>query len=251
MNLQEFLDKLPDTDKPVVSILSGGLDSTVLTNALVKKYGKDKVFSLSYQYRQKHSVELACAAITVTNLGIKHKLLDISFLGEINKDFSNLAQDSSVETPDGKEVLEDKQSTNYVANRNSILINIAVSYAETIGAEYVFYGAQCNDYAGFWDCTPEYVDSLNKTFALNRDHKITVVAPFMGMWKEDEIKIGQELGVDFKYCWTCYDPQRFEIQENGEIHKGVKPCKKCLSCVERMEAFKKAGVKDEQYEWEE
>lgn len=248
MNLQEFLDKLPNTDKPVVSIFSGGLDSTVMTYALVKKYGADKVHTLSYHYRQKHSVELQCVKHTTEELGISSKLLDISFLGEINKNFSNLAKDSSIETPDGNEVLEEKQSTNYVANRNAILINIAVSYAETIGAEYVFYGAQSNDYAGFWDCTPEFVDSLNKTFELNREHKIQVVAPFLGMWKEDEIKLGVELGVDFVWAWTCYDPQIEKKSTDGVMRTYVVPCKKCLSCVERMDAFKKAGVRDEQYE---
>lgn len=236
MTLNDFLNKLPETDKPVVSIFSGGLDSTVMTYALVKKYGADKVHTLSFDYSQNHKIELWSASKTVMKLGIDSRTLNIDFLGEINRDFSNLASNSSIETPDGNEVLEEKQSTNYIANRNSVLINIAVSYAETIGAGFVFYGAQSNDYAGFWDCTPEFVDSLNKTFILNREHQIQVVAPFLGMWKEDEIKLGVELGVDFKDCWTCYNP------------KDGKPCKECLSCVERMDAFKKAGVVDEQYE---
>lgn len=247
MNLQEFLDKLPNTNKKVVSIFSGGLDSTVLTYALVKKYGKENVIALSYQYRQKHQIELECSKYTANKLGIKQKFIDISFLGEINKDFSSLANDSSIETPDGKEVIEEKQSSNYIANRNSILINIAVSFAETVDAEYVFYGAQSNDYAGFWDCTTDFVNSLNNTFKLNREHTIQVVAPFMGLWKEDEIKLGVDLDVDFTTAWTCYNPQREEVMVDGKKGHYLKPCKKCLSCVERMEAFNKAGVEDKQY----
>ena len=152
---------------------------------------------------------------------------------------SNLANNSSIETPNGNDVIEEKQSTNYIANRNSILINIAVSYAETIGAEYVFYGAQSNDIAGFWDCTKEYVDSLNNTFALNREHQIKVIAPFMGLWKTDEIKLGKELDVPFEHCWTCYNPV-----SDGIIFK---PCGKCLSCVERIQSFKELNMEDPAY----
>ena len=68
------------------------------------------------------------------------------------------------------------------------------------------------------------------------------------MWKEDEIKLGVELGVDFVWAWTCYDPQIEKKSTDGVMRTYVVPCKKCLSCVERMDAFKKAGVRDEQYE---
>lgn len=246
MTLQEFLNKLPETDKPVVSIFSGGLDSTVMTYALVQKYGADKVYTLTYDYKQKHRVEMLCAGLTNEILKLNHKTIDISFLGEINKDFSNLADGSSIETPDGEKVIEEKQSTNYIANRNSILINIAVSYAETIGAGYVFYGAQSNDIAGFWDCTKEYVETLNNTFALNREHQIKVIAPFMGLWKTDEIKLGKELEVPFEHCWTCYNP--VTVPGAGMNHSSaVRPCGKCLSCVERMQAFKELNIEDPAY----
>ena len=222
----ELLNNLPDTANPVVSIFSGGLDSTILTYALVEKYGKDNVVALVYNYNQKHKIELDKAMTTIQKLGIKHKLLDISFLGDINKDFSSLAGDveknNNSSTP-----------STYIANRNSILINIAVSFAETIGSNNVFYGAQSHDEAGYWDCSLDFVNSLNNTFILNRDHKVKVLAPFMNYWKKDEIIMGSELKVPFSDTWTCYNPQ------------GDKPCGECGSCIERSKAFKEAGVKDE------
>lgn len=217
---------LPNTNKPVVSIFSGGLDSTILTYALVNKYGKDNVVALIYDYNQKHKIELDKAMTTIRKLGIKYKLLDISFLGDINKDFSSLAGD--VESNNNSSM-----PSTYIANRNSILINIAVSFAETINAEFVFYGAQSHDVAGYWDCSQQFVNSLNNTFILNKEHTIQVIAPFMDYWKKDEILLGQELGVQFNDTWTCYNPQ------DG------KPCNECGSCIERALAFIEAGVKDE------
>lgn len=237
MNLEEFKSKLPDTKKKVVSIFSGGLDSTILTYILVNKYGKDNVVALIYDYNQKHKIELDKAKITLEKLGIPFKRINISFLGDINKNFSSLASNSSINTPSIKDVLGLPQSTNYIANRNSILINIAVSFAETIDASHVFYGAQSHDELGFWDCSETFVNTLNETFKLNREHNIQVVAPFMNIWKDDEVRLGVELNVPFEDTWTCYNPS-FEN----------KPCMTCASCAERIAAFKKAGVRDDLYE---
>jgi 7-cyano-7-deazaguanine synthase len=229
------LDKnlwIPSQDgKKCVSILSGGLDSTILTYALVDRYGRDMVHAITFDYNQKHRVELEKAAITTEKLGIRHKVLAIPFLGEINKDFSSLSAGGSISVQTIEETLGLPQPSQYVANRNSILINIAVSYAETIGADKVFYGAQSHDIAGFWDCTQAFIDTLNNTYSLNREHLIKVYAPFINMWKDAEIKWGLKLKVPFEDTWTCY---------NG----GDKACGKCPACAERRAAFAKAGIFD-------
>lgn len=235
MNLQEFLINLPEPNgKPVVSILSGGLDSTILTHILAHIYGRENVYALTFDYGQRHRIELDKAQITCNKLGIKQKVLDINFLGDINKDFSSLSANSSKEVQNIEEVLGLPQPVQYVANRNSILTNIAVSFAETVGADKVALGIQSHDTLGYWDTTRDFVNSLNKTFQLNREHSIQVIAPFLGIWKNDEISIGKELGVDFSDTWTCY---------KGPDEEGL-ACGECPACVERRTAFRKLGLVD-------
>ena len=224
---------LDDDNKLCVSILSGGLDSTILTYLLVDRFGKDNVKALTFNYNQKHNIELGKASITCSKLDIEQKILDIPFLGEINKDFSSLSSNGNVKVQTVKEMMGLPQPAQYVANRNSILINIAVSYAETIGANKVFYGAQSYDgVSGYWDTTRDFIDRLNSTFHLNREHLIQVYAPFLNCWKDTEIRIGASLGVPFEDTWTCYNPQ------------GSKACGICSACVERVTAFKKVGIID-------
>ena len=101
--------KLVKTDKPVVCVLSGGMDSTVLVYALVNKYGKDNVKAISFNYGQRHSVELEKAKVTVSKLGIDHKIIDISFVGDIVKDVCSFSADTTVELPNNEDSKEDVQ----------------------------------------------------------------------------------------------------------------------------------------------
>lgn len=123
MNLEEFKKTLPELDegKKVVSVLSGGLDSSTLTYLLVDKYGKDNVVALSYFYGQKQSVELDKAKITCDKLGIKQHLLDITFLGEAVKNVCANIRGTDVDMPTIEDVLGDPQPPTEVPFRNAIL----------------------------------------------------------------------------------------------------------------------------------
>jgi 7-cyano-7-deazaguanine synthase len=123
------------------------------------------------------------------------------------------------------------QPPTYVPNRNMVLLSLAAAYAETVGAETVFYGAQAQDEIGYWDCTLEFVERLNAVLSLNRGRKITVRAPFADMRKSDVLRLGLELGVDYARTWTCY-------------RGAEKACGTCPSCVERSKAFETVGVPD-------
>ena len=142
MNLEQALAQLPDTEHNVVSVLSGGLDSTILTYILVKKYGKDRVFALSYNYGQKQKRELDMARATCNWLGVAHKVLDLSILGEIVKDVSANIKGTDVAMPTIKDVLGDPQPKTYVPFRNMILNSLAFSFAECNKASHVFTGLQ-------------------------------------------------------------------------------------------------------------
>lgn len=234
MNLEQALAKLPETEHNVVSVLSGGLDSTILTYILAKKYGKDRVYALSYNYGQKQKRELDMARATCNWIGIKHKVLDLSILGEIVKEVSANISGTDVSMPTIKDVLGDPQPKTYVPFRNMILNSLAFSFAESNKASHVFTGLQVHDEYGYWDTSQRFVDSMNAVADQNRSHKVKLEAPFSALSKYEEILIAQELGdVVFEYTLTCYDP---DTDGNS--------CGKCPSCSERIANFAKAGIKD-------
>lgn len=219
--------------KKVVSVLSGGLDSTILTYLLANKYGKDNVIALSYFYGQKQSIELELAKKTCDKLGIQHRLIDISFLGDVVKNVCANISGTDVEMPTIEEVLGDPQPVTEVPYRNMILNSIAFSFAQANNCAHVFTGLQVHDSYGYWDCTEDFLTNMNVVSGLNRMHDITLEAPFKHMSKADEIEIGNELGVDYSLTLTCYNPN-----EEGES------CGKCPSCAERIMNFMKAKTKD-------
>ena len=226
--------KLPKTNKPVVCVLSGGMDSTVLVYALVKKYGKENVKCIGFNYGQRHSIELEKAKITTSKLGLDFKIIDISFVGDIVKDVCSLSSKTTVELPTNEASKEDVQANFVVPYRNLIFQSIALSYAESLRTEHLFLGIQLDDDFGFWDCRENYYKELNKLTKLNDKYKIKVNVPLLRFSKKDEILLGNKLGVPFEDTWTCY---------HGPDKDG-KPCGICHSCAGRLKAFKSLGLKD-------
>ena len=234
MNLEQALSALPETAHNVVSVLSGGLDSTIMTYILVKKYGAHRVYALSYNYGQKQKRELEMAALTCQHLGIAHKVLDLGILGDIVKDVSANIGGTDVAMPTIKDVLGDPQPKTYVPFRNMILNALAFSFAESNKASHVFTGLQVHDEYGYWDTTQKFVDAMNAVADQNRTHKVKLEAPFSQLSKYDELMIAKELGdVRLDYTLTCYNPD-----SDGNS------CGKCPSCSERVMNFIKAGIKD-------
>lgn len=214
-------------------VLSGGLDSTASLRLALEQF--DEVEAISFDYKQKQRVELELAAKTCSILNVKHKIVDISFLNEINRGFS-ANTDSDIEMPTIHDVLGEPQPVTYVANRNMILMSIAASYAETQKINTIICGFQSNDTYGYHDTTPIFVEKLNSVLAENRTHKITITAPFVEMSKYDELKAVLELDGNlnlFKTTITCYNPD----------NQG-RSCGTCPSCAERLAAFKKIGYID-------
>ena len=234
MNLQQALDKLPNTEHNVVSVLSGGLDSTIMTYLLTRKYGNDKVFALSYFYGQKQAVELTRAEETCKHLGVEHKIIDLRLLGDIASKVSANISGTNIQMPTIQDVLAMPQPKTYVPFRNMILNSLAFSFAESNKASHVFTGLQVHDEYGYWDTTQKFVDCMNAVAGQNRTHKVKLEAPFSLLSKYDEIMIAMEMGnVRFDYTLTCYNPD-----EDGNS------CGKCPSCSERIANFIKARVKD-------
>ena len=235
MTLKDALNQLPNTDKNVLVSCSGGLDSGILTMLLVEKYGPDRVVALSYHYGQKQKEELNKAAELCKTLGIQHKILDLSILGEIAKPICANIGGTEVKMPTIQDILGDPQPQTYVPFRNMILLSLTMSAAEVAKASHVFTGLQVHDEYGYWDTSQAFVDAMNKVASQNRTHKVEILAPFSHLSKTEELELCIEMGkLDLlKHTLTCYNPN-----DKGES------CGICPSCSERIRAFQNLNLID-------
>lgn len=234
MEASQALNLLPPTSGCVV-VLSGGMDSTVAARLAVEKYGKENVSALTYFYGQRQKIEIEKAKEVAKFLGIKHKVVDASFLGDISMGFSANV-DTDVQMPTIRDVLGDPRPKTYVPNRNMILLSIAAAYAEVNNVDTIVCGLQVHDEYGYHDTTQRFVDKLNDVLSENRIIKIKIIAPFSKLSKYDEIKILQSLDNNLNllsFTLTCYNPD-----EQGRA------CGRCPSCSERIANFAKAGFHD-------
>lgn len=214
-------------------LLSGGIDSST-TLAIAKAEGYN-CYALSFDYGQRHKVELLRAKKIAKAIGVKEHLV-ISF--DLRK-IGGSALTSDMEMPEGEQTYI---PVTYVPARNTIFLSFALAWAEVLECPNIFIGANVVDYSGYPDCRPEYLQAFEKM--ANLATKVSVEgkihfkihAPLLYMTKAEIIKMGIELGVDYSLTWSCYDPQ-------GEPENPI-PCLKCPSCVLRIKGFEGAGVKD-------
>jgi 7-cyano-7-deazaguanine synthase len=217
--------KIDSNKQKVVLILSGGMDSTTLLYDLLAE--NKEVYTLSFDYGQKHMKELEYASKTCEKLNVNHKILQLDVLNEVAP--SALTRDQW-EVPEGHYTEESMKQT-VVPNRNMVMLSLATAYAISNGATKVYYGAHAGDHAIYPDCRKEFVEAMQKVILLCDWTKVELIAPYLDLDKGDIAIKGMELGVDYSLTWSCY--------------KGnAKACGKCGSCTERLEAFKKAGMKD-------
>jgi 7-cyano-7-deazaguanine synthase len=209
----------------VVVIYSGGMDSfTVLHKAV--QAGHD-VYALSFNYGQRHVKELDCAAQVCRELGIKHKIVDISAINQLLAG-SSLTDD--IDIPEGHYAADNMKST-VVPNRNMILLSLAVGYAVSLGASQVYYGAHSGDHFIYPDCRPEFVQKMHDVCQIANYEPVDIVSPYLSQTKIEILADGLAMGLDYSQTWTCY---------NGRD----KACGKCGSCQERLEAFALNNAED-------
>ena len=216
--------------KKAIVLSSGGIDST--TAMAIAKAENYELYSLTLDYGQRHKLEIKSAKKVADFFCVKeHKIIVIG-LGEIGgsalTDNIDIPTDSaSVEIP-----------VTYVPARNTIFLSIALAWAEVVGANDIFIGANVVDYSGYPDCRPEYLETFVKLANLGtkagiKGEKIKIHAPLLRMSKAEIIKNGIELGIDYSITWSCYNPRT-----------GSKACGKCDSCKFRLKGFGEAGYKD-------
>ena len=215
-------------DRAVV-LVSGGMDSAVVL-ALARERGLD-CYALSVSYGQRHGSELeAASALSAAQGAIAHKLVivDLRSIGG-----SALTADIDVPEAGGPGI-----PVTYVPARNTIMLSVALGWAEVLGASEIHCGVNAVDYSGYPDCRPEFIAAFEQLAALAtkagvEGRPLRVVAPLMRMSKADIVREGTRLGVDFARTVSCY-------QADGE----GRACGHCDACRLRAEGFAAAGVPD-------
>ena len=217
--------------RPAVCLLSGGLDSATCL-AYARREGYD-CFALSFDYRQRHRIELEAAARLAASLGAaKHLIIPIDL-----RPFGGSALTSEIEVP--KAGVSDGIPITYVPARNTIFLALALAWAEVLGSSDIFIGVNAIDYSGYPDCRPEFIAAFERMANLATKAGveggtcIRIHTPLIELSKSEIIKMGRELGVDFRLTHSCYDPD-----ERG------RPCGLCDSCRLRRKGFSDGGLKD-------
>jgi 7-cyano-7-deazaguanine synthase len=187
--------------------------------------------ALSCDYGAKHGPrELPMAAAQAALLGVRHEVVALDF---VNRLFSSALLRSGGEIPEGHYEAENMKQT-VVPFRNAIFLSIACGFAESAGAEGLVIAAHGGDHAIYPDCREEFMAAMGETMRLGTYANVRLLRPFIAMDKGEIAALGARLGVDFKRTWSCY--------KGGA--EGARHCGKCGTCVERREAFERAGVAD-------
>jgi len=216
--------------KRAVVLLSGGLDSATVL-AMAREQGFE-CYALSVDYGQRHHAELAAAQQVARTLGAReHRVVNINLTG-----FGGSAlTDANIAVP---EHASSVIPITYVPARNTIMLSLALAWAEVLKAQDIFFGVNAVDYSGYPDCRPEYVAAFERmanlaTQAAVEGKPLTLHAPLLNLTKAEIIRQGVRLGIDYGMTVSCY-------QADDQGHA----CGRCDSCRLRREGFQSAGVPD-------
>jgi 7-cyano-7-deazaguanine synthase len=210
----------------VVVLCSGGMDSVVALHWARREHAVRAV--LSFDYGAKHNPrELPCAAHHARALGLEHRVVALPFIGE---HFTSDLLRSGGDIPEGHYADETMRRT-VVPFRNGIMLAVAAGLAESAGAEGLVIAAHGGDHAIYPDCREDFMRAMADALRLGTYAGIRLLRPFIALDKAGIAAEGARLGVDFARTWSCY--------KGGETH-----CGRCGTCVERREAFQRAGVPD-------
>lgn len=219
-----------DVERKAVVLVSGGLDSATVL-ALARAAGA-RCYALTFDYGQRHRVELDAARHVARQLGaVDHRVvkLDIGWMGGSALTDTRIAvpHESSPGIP-----------VTYVPARNTVFLSIALGWAEVLNASDIYIGANAVDYSGYPDCRPEFIQAFERlanlaTRAGVEGKGFHVHAPLMNMHKHEIIRTGTRLGVDYALTLSCYDPDAAGLA-----------CGRCDACRLRAQGFAEAGIAD-------
>jgi 7-cyano-7-deazaguanine synthase len=217
-----------------VVLLSGGLDSTTTLGIAIHEGWE--AYALTFDYGQRHRVELERAAEIAKALGAREHRIVRADLAQ----FGGSALTADLAVPKGRLPAAGEIPITYVPARNTVFLALALAYAETIDARDIFLGVNALDYSGYPDCRPEYLQAFERMANLAtragveaEEPWFRLRAPLMQMTKADIVRKAASLGLDLSRTVSCYDPG-----PHGE------PCGQCDACLLRAKGFAEAGVED-------
>jgi 7-cyano-7-deazaguanine synthase len=217
-----------------VVLASGGLDSSTLLAQVIAEGWE--AFALTFDYGQRHRVEIERAAEMARSLGAaEHRVVRVD-LGS----FGGSALTGDADVPKDRDEVGAGIPVTYVPARNTVFLALALAWAETLGSRDLFYGANALDYSGYPDCRPKFVEAFERLANLATKQGVEsaepwfrVHAPLLAMTKGEIVRRAVELGVDLARTVSCYDPSQAGV-----------PCGACDACILRARGFAEAGVED-------
>jgi 7-cyano-7-deazaguanine synthase len=224
------MDSPAPKPKPAVCLLSGGLDSATCL-AYARRAGYH-CYALSFDYGQRHRVELEAAARVAASLGAaQHLVVPIDL-----RLFGGSALTADIAVP--KTGIAPGIPVTYVPARNTIFLSFALAWAEVLSSSDIFIGVNAIDYSGYPDCRPEFIAAYERmanlaTRAGVSGSRLAIDTPLINLTKAEIIKKGLALGLDYGLTHSCYDPSA-----DGRA------CGGCDSCIIRKKGFAEAGVSD-------
>ena len=218
--------------KKAISVLSGGLDCTVSTSVFAKDY---EIHAITFDYGQKSFKREAKAAREICEkMNWSHEVIDLPWLSKISTSSLNTSDEIpevSYDDLDDLKKSSESASSVWVPARNMVFTSIAVSYAESIGAEIIIVGWDAEEAATFPDNSKEFLNTFNELIDVGSPDEIKIEAPAIDLNKEEIVKLGFEVGAPMELSYSCY--------KGGDKHCGV-----CESCMRRKRAFKNLGIED-------
>lgn len=224
-----------NSKKKAIILSSGGLDST--TAMAVARDKGFNLYSLSFDYGQRHRLELEAAKKVADQMDVsRHLVINVNM-----RDIGGSALTDDVDVPK-KNALGSEDGEipiTYVPARNTIFLSFALAWAEVLHAEDIFIGVNAVDYSGYPDCRPEYIKAfetmanLATKAGVEKKTNVAIHTPLIHMAKAEIIRLGVKLGVDYSLTHSCYDPA-----SDGSA------CGECDSCILRKKGFQESGIED-------
>ncbi len=218
--------------KKAISVLSGGLDCTVSTSVFAQDW---EIHAITFNYGQKaFKRELKAARDICEKMGWTHEVIDLPWLAKISTSSLNTTEEiPEVSFNDLDDIKKSSKTASsvWVPARNMVFTSIAVSYAESIGAEKIIVGWDAEEAATFPDNSKEFLNTFNELIDVGSPENIKIEAPAIDLSKEEIVKLGVEVSAPMELSYSCY--------KGGDKHCGV-----CESCMRRKRAFKQLGIDD-------
>jgi 7-cyano-7-deazaguanine synthase len=217
-------------------LLSGGVDSSTCLGLAIEKYGRKNVVTLTVSYGQKHTKEIEAARKIADYYQVELIYLDLSKIFEYSD--CSLLEHSKQEIPKETYVKQlekrfGKPVSTYVPFRNGLFLSSAASIALSKGCGIIYYGAHSDDAAGnaYPDCSSAFQEAMNQAIYIGSGNQLKIEAPFVMWTKKKIVQEGLALKVPYELTWSCYEGDE-------------KPCGKCGTCIDRINAFAENGVCD-------